>query len=119
MRFRHDDRCEAVLVPIPAIMADLCDDPRILVACDTNDHAEFGRDGQGRPCFLIDGCIEVALRAVWAAGFRTLGCCCGHGQNAGGIITIDTGTYSLEPRTGTQEIFAQIHTLAKHSEATR
>lgn len=101
-------RCSSVLVPIPDHMEDVA----WLVAelCDKPDDAEFGRDEEGRASFRIDGCIVDALKAVWAAGYRTLGCCCGHGQNAGGIITIDNGTFSLMPRTGTQETYTAIHT---------
>jgi hypothetical protein len=100
--------CGSILVPIPDHMPEaraagesLCDDPEA--------RYEFARDAEGRPCFAIDACIAPALLAVWAAGFKTLGCCCGHGQDAGGIITIDSGTFSAHPRTGTQERFAAIH----------
>lgn len=104
----HD--CGSVLVPIPAHMDSVLAVVKAL-ADDATD-VEFGRDEQGRACFRIDGCIVDALKAVWAAGYKTLGCCCGHGQNAGGIITIDNGTFSLAPRTGTQERYAAIHATA-------
>lgn len=53
-------------------------------------HPEFGIDEEGRQCFAIDSCIVSALKAVWAAGFKTLGCCCGHGQGSG-VISLDLG----------------------------
>jgi len=108
---RHAEPCGQVLVPIPNHMADV----RAPVAdlCEDADNREFGRDAEGRSCFRVDRCIAPALLAVWAAGFRTLGCCCGHGQDAGGIITLDTGTFSADPRTGTQERFAALHREAE------
>ena len=54
-------------------------------------HPEFGIDGAGRKCFAIDSCIVEAVEAVWKAGSKTLGCCCGHGQRSGGVISLDTG----------------------------
>lgn len=51
-------------------------------------HPEYGLDSQGRKCFQIDSCIVPALLAVWEAGFKTLGCCCGHGQGRG-VISLD------------------------------
>lgn len=96
----------AVLVPIPDHMAELRD----LYAKEADEGcSEFGRDEEGRVCFRIDACIVDALKAVWAAGYRTLGCCCGHGQGAGGMIAIDNGTFSREPRTRTQARYAHIH----------
>ena len=71
--------CEqSTLVPIPVWALD-----RFVL-----DSEEFGIDSEGRRCFRIDSCIEPALRAVWAAGFKTLGCCCGHGQGSG-VISLD------------------------------
>lgn len=100
--------CGTVLVPVPAHMPEAL--ARAEAICDRADaQEEFGRNEQGHACFRIDGCIVGALLAVWAAGFKTLGCCCGHGQAAGGIITIDSGTFSTTPRTGTQERYATIH----------
>lgn len=55
-------------------------------------HPEYGLDGEGRRCFQIDRCIAPALLAVWAAGFQTLGCCCGHGQDWG-VISLDLGLF--------------------------
>lgn len=53
------------------------------------DHPEYTTK-DGVPCFQIDACIAPALLAVWAAGFKTLGCCCGHGSGTG-VISLDTG----------------------------
>lgn len=101
------------LVPIPDdLLADIDFDAT---------HPEFGLDGAGRQCFAIDSCIVAALLAVWAAGYKTLGCCCGHGQVAGGIITIDTsdaGRAYAGPRTPTQERYAEIHSSGRGPAAT-
>jgi len=77
-----------VLVPIPDfIMADpLCssaDNPEVF------DGGEYAIDDQGRQCFVIDECLVPALTALWAAGIKTSGCCCGHGTGSGviGLIT--------------------------------
>jgi hypothetical protein len=97
--------CGHVLVPIPDHMPE--------ARANFEPYGpEYAWDAQNRPCFSIDACIAPALLAVWAAGYKTLGCCCGHGQDAGGIITIDAGTFSAHPRTGTQERFAAIHEAA-------
>lgn len=55
-------------------------------------HPEYGVNEEGRQCFRIDSCIVAALEAVWAAGFKTLGCCCGHGQGYG-VISLDLGMF--------------------------
>lgn len=91
------------LIPIPDLLADYREpgngfDPA---------HPEFGIDAAGRKCFSIDSCIVPALEAVWSANYRTLGCCCGHGQAAGGIITLDTAHGT--PTTDTQRSFAHLH----------
>lgn len=75
----------STLVPIPAWYPIERFDPT---------HPEFGLDAAGTKCFAIDSCIVPALEAVWAAGFKTLGCCCGHGQGRG-VITI--GEYEDDP----------------------
>lgn len=51
-------------------------------------HPEYGVDSAGRKCFRIDACIAPALKAVWAAGYKTLGCCCGHGGGSG-VISLE------------------------------
>lgn len=81
------------------------------------DHPEYGIDADGRKCFAIDTCIVPALLAVWAAGYRTLGCCCGHGQVSGGVIsgimTLDTGAPGYRgPRTETQRQMGRVHSAA-------
>ena len=59
-------------------------------------HPEYDLDEQGRKCFCIDSCIVPALLAVWAAGFKTLGCCCGHGSGSG-VISLDLGWDRTKP----------------------
>ena len=77
-------------------------------------HPELGVTESGEPAFAIDACIADALLAVWAAGFRTLGCCCGHGQTSGGIITLDMESRPVSyPLTQTQQSFADLHAVAK------
>lgn len=74
---------ESTLVPIPewATRARETFDPT---------HPEYGIDKQGRQCFAIDSCIVPALLAVWDAGFKTTGCCCGH-ESGHGVISLDLG----------------------------
>ncbi len=52
-------------------------------------HPEYACDDEGRACFRLDGCIVAAVEALWAAGVKTLGCCCGHGSQHG-VISIET-----------------------------
>ena len=33
-----------------------------------------------RRTVCIDECIVEQIRALWEAGYETLGCCCGHGK---------------------------------------
>ena len=84
----------STLVPIPPLLLpyygpDSMFDPT---------HPEYGVDEQGRKCFVLDTCIVPALLAVWAAGMKTLGCCCGHGQRSGGVISLDTSGLLDESR---------------------
>lgn len=76
------------LVPIPAfILADpLCSSA---ARPEVFDGGEYATDDQGRRCFVIDTCLVPALTALWAAGVKTSGCCCGHGTGSGviGLIT--------------------------------
>lgn len=89
--------CEtSTLVPIPALLLphygddlDIWGDPV---------HPEFAIDTSGAKCFVMDACIVAAVKAVWAAGVKTLGCCCGHGQRSGGVISLDTGGLLSEVR---------------------
>ena len=41
------------------------------------DHAKYFPD-TSRPTICVDACIADAIEALWAAGVRTGGCCCGH-----------------------------------------
>lgn len=34
----------------------------------------------------LDRCLVPAIKAIWAAGFETLGCCCGHGKEPPSVI---------------------------------
>jgi hypothetical protein len=79
---------ETALVPIPDfIKADpLCssaDRPEVF------DGGEYAIDDKGRECFVIDACLVPALQALWDAGVKTSGSCCGHGSGSGviGLIT--------------------------------
>lgn len=72
---------ESTLVPIPDFITPFEFDP---------SHPEYGIDEQGRRCFRIDSCIVPVLLAVWEAGFKTMGCCCGHGSGRG-VISLDLG----------------------------
>lgn len=71
------------LVPIPDLLADVRErvDPA---------HPEYGHLDDGTPCFAIDSCIVKVVQALWVAGVRTLGCCCGHGSGHG-VISFETG----------------------------
>lgn len=70
------------LVPIPAFLwGDIYDfDPT---------HPEYGIDAEGRACLSLDACIVPAVVLLWEHGFRTFGCCCGHG-NGEGVISVRT-----------------------------
>ncbi len=34
----------------------------------------------------IDECIVPVIKALWDERFETLGCCCGHGKEAPGVV---------------------------------
>lgn len=34
----------------------------------------------------IDECIVEQIKALWAAGFETRGCCCGHGKERPSVV---------------------------------
>ena len=78
---------ESKLVPIPDLLLPYYGDDSSF----DPEHPEYGIDAEGRRCFVLDACIVPAVEAVWAAGMKTLGCCCGHGQRSGGVISLDTG----------------------------
>ncbi len=43
----------------------------------------------GRDTICLDLCIAPAVLALWAAGVRTYGACCGHNGQAPRLIVID------------------------------
>lgn len=70
------------MVPIPDLLADVRGRADIA-------HPEYGHDDNGEVAFAIDACIAPAVKALWAIGVRTLGCCCGHGSGHG-VISVET-----------------------------
>lgn len=87
--------CKAsVLVPIP----DFLMNDQVQAAVD-NRHPEYARDVDGRGCFVMDACIEPALKALWAAGVRTTSCCCGDGSGHG-VISFETTASTMEATNG-------------------
>lgn len=34
----------------------------------------------------LDRCLVPAIKAIWAAGFETLGCCCGHDKEPPNVV---------------------------------
>lgn len=93
------------LMPIPPLILDAYP-----AGWFKADHPEFGIDIEGRECLAIDSCIAPALALLWDAGIPTLGCCCGHGQSAGGIITLDTARLAdRAASTPIKETYARIH----------
>lgn len=75
---------EAELVPIPDFLMNDQIRAGLLSA-----HPEYGHSDDGVPCFQMDKCIVPAVKALWAAGIRTIGCCCGHGSKHG-VISLET-----------------------------
>lgn len=73
---------ERVMVPIPSLLEDFRE--RADVA-----HPEYGHDLNGDVAFALDACIVPAVQALWEAGIRTIGCCCGHGSGHG-VISLET-----------------------------
>jgi hypothetical protein len=45
--------------------------------------------GHDRPV-LLDACIVGAVRAVWAAGYWTLGSCCGHNDQRPSLVLAES-----------------------------
>src|ERR1044071_3883366 len=76
---------EYELIPIPDFIKV---DPRCIYEFDPTN-PEFGVNEVGQECFRIDRCIAPALKALWAAGIKTTGSCCGHGSGSGvvGLLT--------------------------------
>lgn len=75
---------DSELVPIPAFLLE----PDIHYGEGTA-HPEFGHNNNGEPCFRLDRCIIPAVQALWDAGVKTTGCCCGHGSGHG-VISLQT-----------------------------
>lgn len=40
----------------------------------------------------LDRCLVPAIKAIWAAGFETLGCCCGHDKEPPSVIVANGHT---------------------------
>ena len=75
---------EHELVPIPEFLMTEQIKRGLLSA-----HPEYAHNVDGTPCFVLDKCIVPAVRALWNAGIRTIGCCCGHGSRHG-VISLET-----------------------------
>lgn len=75
---------EVELVPIPEFLRTDQIKDGLLSA-----HPEYGHNADGVACFQMDRCIVPAVKALWQAGIRTIGCCCGHGSGHG-VISIET-----------------------------
>lgn len=73
---------EREMVPIPDLLADARE--RFDAA-----HPEYGHGINGEPAFALDRCIVPAVKALWAQGIRTIGCCCGHGSGHG-VISLES-----------------------------
>lgn len=62
--------------------------------CDYSPNREAAmtvveRDAGGKPTVWCDPCIEPLIRALNAAGLRTIASCCGHGKRHGRITLAD------------------------------
>jgi hypothetical protein len=77
---------QTLLVPIPDFLKDGYQD--IFEEGAYGAGREFDLDPQGRQCFALDACIVPAVEALWAAGIRSTGCCCGHGSGHG-VVSIE------------------------------
>jgi hypothetical protein len=81
-------------VPIPQLLWDA----HAVPGFDATS-PEFGVNEDGEKCLNIDACLVPSLKALWAAGIVTEGCCCGHGSG-GGVISIQTErTPGVDPRS--------------------
>lgn len=98
---------KTLLVPIPDFL--LADYQDVFQSEEYGPSREFDVDSDGRQCFALDACIVPAVEALWAAGIRSSGCCCGHGSghgmvsievpNGGDIERRDRQTRSFYKRT--------------------
>ena len=43
----------------------------------------------GTEIVMVDACLRQLVEAINAGGFRTIGCCCGHGKGKGSILLAD------------------------------
>lgn len=77
---------KTLLVPIPDFL--VADYKYIFDSADFGPSREFDIDGEGRQCFALDACIVPAVLALWDAGIRSTGCCCGHGSGHG-MVSIE------------------------------
>ena len=44
---------------------------------------------QERRTACVDNCIVETIKALWSAGYETLGCCCGHGKDRPNVVVAD------------------------------
>lgn len=89
----------SVLVPIPDFLVK--DFDYIFDAGDYSPNGEFDIDAEGHKCFRLDACIVPAVKTLWAAGIRTIGCCCGHGSGHG-CVSIEVPNGGDEKRRDDQ-----------------
>lgn len=61
--------------------------------------------GKENRTVCIDECIIATIKALWAAGVQTLGCCCGHGKERASIVLADTG--NLDDIVKTERILSE------------
>lgn len=70
----------------------------------------------GRIC--IDRCLVAEIKALWFAGIRTTGCCCGHnGQN--GYIGVFAADIAVMKAMGYRVQFNPVRPYAQDSFAPR
>jgi hypothetical protein len=65
-----------ILVPIPNFFTEGKD-----YHFFDEKHPEYGINRKGQRCFRLDACIVPLIKALWAGGFKTRGCCCGHDKS--------------------------------------
>ena len=52
-------------------------------------HMAGRREGTASDAICVDACLADEVRALWAEGIRTTGCCCGHNALPGYIGVVD------------------------------
>lgn len=88
--------CERTkLVPIPEFLRSDYQD--VFAAGEAGPGREFDFDAEGRQCFALDECIVPAVQILWAAGIKTLGCCCGHGSGHGVVSILTESAEGKDP----------------------